>query len=101
MFSTTDQPQTQWQSLYQSVFTESQDESVLNKALAGRGDPCHSSSQTLPTIPSKTDWLAPFIVLFLLLYCCGRLIEPIRPRAANQTRQPKRRLHLTQCVFQE
>ncbi|WP_052811646.1 hypothetical protein [Vibrio renipiscarius] len=91
---------TQWQSLYQRTFQLSLNDAQANIATSDNRDPCHVGQQSLPQLSTKTDWLAPFIVLCLLLAWRGRFVHTTI-RRLTPAPQPKRRLHLTHCVFQE
>lgn len=72
-----------------------------NNKLTQPSDSCSLASQLLPQIHSKTDWIAPFIVLALLsfLFICAPSQYLLRRHVNFPT--PKRRLHVTYCVFHE
>lgn len=83
------------QQLYFSHFTAQIDTPSSSE------DSCHLISQTQPQIQSKTDWLAPFLVLCLIALLANHVLVHHSVRLSKVSLVPKRRLHLTQCVFRE
>ena len=87
------------QTLYKHTFSQSDNEH--NGTATQSTDSCSLATQLLPQVLAKVDWLVPFIILTLFAYVVSRSPSQRLARQKQNTPTPKRRLHVTHCVFQE
>ncbi|EGU38152.1 hypothetical protein VII00023_19489 [Vibrio ichthyoenteri ATCC 700023] len=83
--------------LYSSHF----DRDLSSQVDADNSDSCSYTPPHLPQIQSKTDWIVPFMALFLVAFVYRHLLCLYARNLATPLFKPKQRIHLTQCVFQE